>query len=297
MAVIINGKLIAQKIRDEVRERAGVLRNRGIVPCLGMILVGEDPASLSYVKGKEKALAAAGMASRDLALKAETSEEELLSHIGALNADRGIHGILVQLPLPPHIREDRVIAAIDPAKDVDGFHPVSVGNLVLSRPGFLPCTPHGILILLRELKIPLDGAHAVILGRSNIVGKPLANLLSRRDVNATVTICHRGTRDLAAFTREADILIAAAGTPRLVTAAMVKEGAVVIDVGVNRAPDRGTPKGYRLCGDVDFDSVAEKASYITPVPGGVGPMTIAMLTRNVLEAAEGVLGAFPAGPR
>jgi methylenetetrahydrofolate dehydrogenase (NADP+)/methenyltetrahydrofolate cyclohydrolase len=181
-----------------------------------------------------------------------------------------------------------VITAIDPAKDVDGFHPVSVGNLVLGRPGFLPCTPHGILALLRELEIPTGGAHAVILGRSQIVGKPLANLLSRREVNATVTLCHTGTRNLASHTREADILIAAAGKPRLVGPEMVKEGAVVIDVGVNRVADSGAKRGYRLLGDVDFSAVAEKASYITPVPGGVGPMTIAMLIQNVLEAAEAV---------
>lgn len=286
-AVIIDGKAAAQRIREEARERTVLLAAKGIIPCLGVILLGENPASLSYVAAKERALAEAGMASRDIRLPAETSEEELLARIGLLNEDRRVHGILVQLPLPPGIREDRVITAIDPAKDVDGFHPVSVGNLVLGRPGFLPCTPHGVLVLLRELGIPLSGAHAVVLGRSQIVGKPLANLLTRRDVNATVTVCHTGTRDLARFTREADILIAAAGQPGLVTADMVKEGAVVIDVGVNRVADSGKKKGYRLCGDVDFPGVAEKASFITPVPGGVGPMTIAMLIRNVLEAAEG----------
>jgi methylenetetrahydrofolate dehydrogenase (NADP+)/methenyltetrahydrofolate cyclohydrolase len=286
-AVIIDGKAAAQRIGEDTRERAGLLAARGITPCLGVILLGENPASLSYVAAKERALAEAGMASRDIRLPGETSEEELLSRIRLLNEDPQVHGILVQLPLPPGIREDRVITAIDPAKDVDGFHPVSVGNLVLGRPGFLPCTPHGILVLLRELGIPLSGAHAVVLGRSQIVGKPLANLLIRRDVNATVTVCHTGTRDPARFTRDADILIAAAGQPGLVTADMVKEGAVVIDVGVNRVADSGKKKGYRLCGDVDFPAVAEKASFITPVPGGVGPMTIAMLIRNVLEAAEG----------
>jgi methylenetetrahydrofolate dehydrogenase (NADP+)/methenyltetrahydrofolate cyclohydrolase len=289
-AVIIDGKAAAQRIRAVVRERTGFLAARGIVPCLGVILLGEDPASLSYVKAKERALAEAGMASRDIRLPAETSEEELLSRIRLLNDDREVHGILVQLPLPPGIREDRVITAIDPAKDVDGFHPVSVGNLVLGRPGFLPCTPHGILVLLRELGIPLKGAYAVVLGRSPVVGKPMANLLTRRDVNATVTVCHTGTRDLARFTREADILIAAAGSPGLVTADMVKEGAVVIDVGVNRVADSTAKKGYRLRGDVDFSGVAEKASFITPVPGGVGPMTITMLIQNVLEAAEGTGG-------
>jgi methylenetetrahydrofolate dehydrogenase (NADP+)/methenyltetrahydrofolate cyclohydrolase len=292
-AVIIDGKAAAQRIRTEVRERTGLLAARGIIPCLGVILLGEDPASLSYVKAKERALADAGMASRDIRLPAETSEEELLSRIRLLNEDREVHGILVQLPLPPGIREDRVITAIDPAKDVDGFHPVSVGNLVLGRPGFLPCTPHGILVLLRELGIPLKGAYAVVLGRSPIVGKPMANLLTRRDVNATVTVCHTGTRDLARFTREADILIAAAGSPGLVTADMVKEGAVVIDVGVNRVADSTAKKGYRLCGDVDFSAAAEKAAFITPVPGGVGPMTITMLIQNVLEAAEGTGGSHP----
>ncbi|MDR1635879.1 MAG: bifunctional 5,10-methylenetetrahydrofolate dehydrogenase/5,10-methenyltetrahydrofolate cyclohydrolase, partial [Treponema sp.] len=216
----------------------------------------------------------------------ETAEAELLDLIARLNADPLVHGILVQLPLPARIDSGRVIAAMDPAKDVDGFHPVSVGNLVLGRPGFLPCTPQGVLVLLRDLGIPLSGAHAVVLGRSGIVGKPLANLLSRRDVNATVTLCHTGTKDLAGLTRQADILIAAAGRPGIVTAGMVKEGVTVIDVGMNRVADPSAKKGYRLRGDVDFEPVAEKAAYITPVPGGVGPMTIAMLLENVVLAAE-----------
>jgi methylenetetrahydrofolate dehydrogenase (NADP+)/methenyltetrahydrofolate cyclohydrolase len=252
-----------------------------------VILVGEDPASLSYVGAKEKALEEAGMGSRDFRLPEKTAQKELLSLIAGLNADPLVHGILVQLPLPPHIAEDQVIAAIDPAKDVDGFHPVSLGNLVLGRPGFLPCTPRGVLLLLREYGVPLSGAHAVVLGRSNIVGKPLANLLARKDQNATVTLCHTGTRDLAAITRQADILIAAAGKPGLVSADMVKEGAAVIDVGVNRVPDPQAKKGYRLRGDVDFEGLAEKAGFLSPVPGGVGPMTIAMLLENVIQAAEG----------
>jgi methylenetetrahydrofolate dehydrogenase (NADP+)/methenyltetrahydrofolate cyclohydrolase len=285
-ALLIDGKETARKKREEAAVRAALLKKRGIVPCLAVILVGEDPASLSYVSAKERALKEAGMAGRDIRLPLETSEEELLARITALNRDTAVHGILVQLPLPGHIGGDRVITAIDPRKDVDGFHPVSAGNLVLGRPGFLPCTPHGVLVLLRELGVPLDGARTVVLGRSNIVGKPLANLLSRREVNATVTVCHTGTRDLAVHTREADILIAAAGRAGLVTADMIKEGAVVIDVGVNRVPDPGAKRGYRLCGDVDFIPAAEKASYITPVPGGVGPMTIAMLMQNVVEAAE-----------
>jgi methylenetetrahydrofolate dehydrogenase (NADP+)/methenyltetrahydrofolate cyclohydrolase len=285
-AIIIDGKAIAKKIRDELAVRAGALREKGILPCLAVVLAGEDPASLSYVGAKEKALAEAGMESRDIRLPQSTGEGELLSLIGRLNKDPAVHGILVQLPLPGHIGEDKVIAAIDPAKDVDGFHPFSVGSMVLGRPGFLPCTPHGVLTLLRELPVSLNGARAVVLGRSNIVGKPLANLLSRRDVNATVTLCHTGTRNLESLCREADILIAAAGKPGLVSGGMVKEGAVVIDVGVNRVADPSAKKGYRLRGDVDFDAAAERAAYITPVPGGVGPMTIAMLLQNVLMAAE-----------
>ncbi|MDR2096766.1 MAG: bifunctional 5,10-methylene-tetrahydrofolate dehydrogenase/5,10-methylene-tetrahydrofolate cyclohydrolase [Treponema sp.] len=286
MAVIIDGKAAARKIHEDAKRRTAVLLEKGIKPCLAVILLGKDPASVSYVSAKEKALAQAGMDGRDLRLPASTSEAELLALIASLNRDSLVHGILVQLPLPRRIREERVITAIDPAKDVDGFHPVSLGRLVLGQAGFIPCTPHGITALLRELPVPLDGAHAVVLGRSNIVGKPLAILLSRRDINATVTICHTGTKDLAAITRQADILIAAAGKPALVDAGMIKAGAVVIDVGVNRVDDPSAKKGYRLRGDVDFKAVAEKAAYITPVPGGVGPMTIAMLIRNVVEAAE-----------
>ncbi|MDR2662886.1 MAG: bifunctional 5,10-methylene-tetrahydrofolate dehydrogenase/5,10-methylene-tetrahydrofolate cyclohydrolase [Treponema sp.] len=285
-AVIIDGKERARKKREEAALRAALLKKRGIRPCLAVVLVGEDPASVSYVTAKERALAEAGMESRDLRLPGGTSEEALLELVASLNGDPAVHGILVQLPLPSHIREDRVVAAVDPAKDVDGFHPVSAGNLLLGRPGFLPCTPRGILELLREIKIPLAGAHAVILGRSGLVGRPLANLLLRRDVNATVTVCHTGSGSLDRYTRQADILVAAAGKPGLVTEEMVREGAVVIDVGVNRVPDPAAKKGYRLRGDVDYGPVAEKASYITPVPGGVGPMTIAMLLLNVVEAAE-----------
>lgn len=283
-ATIIDGKAISAKIREEVKKRAASLRERGIIPCLAVVLVGEDPASLSYVAAKEKALSETGMESRDIRFPAGTGEAALLSLIAKLNADETIHGILVQLPLPAHINADRVIVAIDPAKDVDGFHPVSVGNMVLGRPGFLPCTPCGVLALLRKINIPLSGAYAVIVGRSNIVGKPLANLLTRRDLNATVTICHTGTADLARYTREADILIAAAGKPALISPDMVKPGAAVIDVGVNRVPDPSAKNGFRLRGDVD-PAAAERAAYITPVPGGVGPMTIAMLLQNVVQAA------------
>lgn len=285
-AGIIDGKEIALRVREDAARRAAALKARGIEPCLAVVLVGEDPASVSYVSGKEKALAEAGMAGRDIRLPASTSEEELLSLVAQLNADPSVDGILVQLPLPKHIREERVIVAIDPAKDVDGFHPISVGNMVIGRPGFLPCTPHGVVVMLKEMGVKTDGAHVVVVGRSNIVGKPLANLLARRDVNATVTVCHTGTKDLAEHTRRADILIAAAGRPRLISGDMIRPGAVVIDVGVNRVEDPSAKKGFRLVGDVDFESAKEAASLITPVPGGVGPMTIAMLIRNVVESAE-----------
>jgi len=290
-AVIIDGKQIAEQVRTGVAEKVTLLKQKGITPCLAVILVGDDPASISYVTGKQKALAAAGMADRSVHLPASTSESELISLIQQLNGDRTVHGILVQLPLPGQINEDRVIMAIDPAKDVDGFHPVNVGNLVIGRKAFLPCTPHGILVLLEKSGIQTSGAHAVVIGRSNIVGKPVALLLARRETNCTVTLCHTGTRDMPAVTRQADILIAAAGHPGTVTADMVKPGAVVIDVGVNRIPDPSKKSGFHLAGDVDFEAVKNIASYITPVPGGVGPMTIAMLMQNTLEAAENTLDA------
>jgi methylenetetrahydrofolate dehydrogenase (NADP+) / methenyltetrahydrofolate cyclohydrolase len=284
-AIIIDGKAISLKIREEVKQRAAVLRERGIIPCLAVVLVGEDPASLSYVKSKEKALAEAGMESRDIRLPQTTSETELLSLIDELNKDKKVHGILVQSPVPKHIDEEKVNAAVAPEKDVDCFHPVSVGNLILGRPGFLPCTPHGVLICLKEYKIPVSGANVVVVGRSNIVGKPLANLLIRREYNATVTICHTGTKDLSRHTLQADILIAAVGKPAFIKPEMIKEGVTVIDVGINRVPDSSTEKGYRVCGDVD-PAVAEKAAFFTPVPGGVGLMTVAMLLHNVIQAAE-----------
>ena len=285
-AIVIDGKAIAAKFIEETREQAERLKGRGINPCLAVVLVGDNPASLSYVKGKQKALSAAGMAGRDIRLPEATPEAELLSIIASLNADGNVHGILVQRPLPAHIREEAVITAVDPRKDVDCFHPLSLGNVILGRHGFQPCTPHGIVVLLRELNIPVSGSHVVIVGRSNIVGKPLAMLLGLRDQNATVTLCHTGTRDLASHTRRADILIAAAGRPGLIKGDMIKKGAAVIDVGVSRVLDSSAKKGYRLRGDVDFDGVLLKAGWITPVPGGVGPMTIAMLMRNVAEAAE-----------
>ncbi len=288
-AQIIDGKQIALDVRAGVAEKVAALKAKGVTPCLAVVLVGENPASVSYVTGKRKALAEAGMLDKSVELPESTSEEELLSLIDKLNKDDSVHGILVQLPLPKHIDEDKVIMAISPEKDVDGFHPVNVGNLVIGKKAFLPCTPHGIIVLLKKMGIETSGKHAVVIGRSNIVGKPVALLLARRDVNCTVTICHTGTKNLAEFTRQADIIIAASGHPHTVTADMVKDGAVVIDVGVNRIPDATKKKGYRLIGDCDFDTIKEKASYITPVPGGVGPMTIAMLMYNTLEAAENKL--------
>jgi len=284
-AIIMDGKALGQKIRESAKIRAAAVKAKGVTPCLAVVLVGDDPASLSYVKSKEKALAEAGMESRDIRLPQTTSEAELLSLIEELNKDKKIHGILVQSPVPKHIDEEKVNAAVAPEKDVDCFHPVSVGNMILERPGFLPCTPHGVLVFLKEYKIPVSGANVVVVGRSNIVGKPLANLLIRKEYNATVTICHTGTKDLASHTLQADILIAAAGKAAFIKPEMVKEGAAVIDVGINRVPDTSTEKGYRVCGDVD-PAVAEKAAFFTPVPGGVGPMTIAMLLQNVVEAAE-----------
>lgn len=291
-AKIIDGFSIAQSVRQQVANGVDALKKNGITPCLAVVLVGENPASISYVAAKEKALAEAGMADRSIRLPETTNEAEILTLIAELNADKSVHGILVQLPLPKHINEDRIINAILPEKDVDSFHPVSAGNLLIGRPGFLPCTPHGILVLLKEMDIPTNGAHAVIVGRSNIVGKPLSLLLARKDINATVTLCHTGTKDLASFTRQADILIAAVGRPKVITADMIKKGAAVIDVGVNRIPDNSKKSGFRLVGDVDFDAACEVAGYITPVPRGVGPMTIAMLMQNTLEAAQNVTKNF-----
>lgn len=259
-----------------------------VKPGLAVVLVGDNPASKSYVTAKEKACQEAGMRSFDYRLPQDLPEDALLELITELNNNPDVHGILVQLPLPKQIREDKVIAAISPKKDVDGFHPVNVGKMCIGEPCFLPCTPHGIVQMLLRTGIQTDGKYVVIVGRSNIVGKPLMNLLVQKckGGNATVTLCHTHTKDLASYTRQADILIAAAGRPATITADMVKDGAVVIDVGVNRIPDASKQKGYRLVGDILFDEVAEKASYITPVPGGVGPMTITMLLWNTLQAAK-----------
>lgn len=291
-AEIIDGKQVAAGLRKRIKEDVAALREEGITPGLGVILVGDDPASRSYVSAKEKACAEAGIFSDDNRLSEDTTQEELLELVERMNNDPAINGILVQLPLPPHIDEQKVLPAILPEKDVDGFHPVNLGNLMAGRDCFLPCTPHGIMQLLIHSGVDVSGAHVVVVGRSNIVGKPVANMLLQKSegANATVTVCHTGTRDMARHTRDADILIVAAGRPNTITAEMVKDGAVVIDVGVNRITDETRKNGYRLVGDVDFEGVKEKASLITPVPGGVGPMTITMLLWNTVEAARKAKG-------
>ena len=288
-ARIIDGKQVAAQMRAELKVEIDRLKAGGVIPGLAVILVGDDPASVSYVTGKMRACEEIGIYSDDRRLPANTSQEDLSALIGRMNADPRIHGILVQLPLPKGIDESQVLMAIDPAKDVDGIHPVSVGRMVTGQKAFLPCTPHGVVQLLVRTGVRIEGAHVVIVGRSNLVGRPLANMLIQkgRTGNATVTLCHTKTRDLAFHTRQADILIAAAGSPRLITSDMVRPGVVVIDVGVNRVADPSKKTGYRLVGDVDFDSVKNKASLITPVPGGVGPMTITMLLHNTVQAASG----------
>jgi methylenetetrahydrofolate dehydrogenase (NADP+) / methenyltetrahydrofolate cyclohydrolase len=292
-ARIISGTEVAESMRAELAAEIVELKARGKTPGLGVILVGEDPASRSYVTAKEKACADIGIYSDDHRVPADTSEAQLLELVEQMNGDRRIDGILVQLPLPKHIDEDRVLLAIDPKKDVDGFHPMSVGKMMLGQETFLPCTPHGVLHMLKRSGVTVAGAHVVIVGRSNIVGKPLANLLIQKSDlgNATVTVCHTRTKDLAHHTLQADILIAAAGRPEFITADMVRDGAVVIDVGVNRVDDATKKKGFRLVGDVAFDEVAKKASLITPVPGGVGPMTITMLLYNTVTSARRSLAA------
>lgn len=286
-AKTIDGKLLAANLRAEIAEGVARLKaERGFVPGLAVILVGDNPASVSYVTAKEKACAEAGMLSREIRLDADIAEEELLAKIAELNADPAIHGILVQLPLPKGFDEKKVIDSIAPDKDVDGFTPVNVGRMMIGEECFLPCTPHGIIKLIEFSGMDLKGRHAVVIGRSNIVGKPVAALLARRETNATVTLCHTGTIDIASFTRQADVVVVAAGRPGTLTGDMLKSGAVVIDVGVNRIPDASRPKGFRLVGDADFESCSAVASAITPVPGGVGPMTITMLLWNTLESAK-----------
>ncbi len=283
---LIDGKATAAGIRAELAAQVAALGASGIVPGLAVVLVGDNPASVSYVTAPERACAAVGIRSFPHHLPAATTQAELLALVARLNADPAVHGILVQLPLPKGLDEDAVLLAIDPAKDVDGFHPVNVGRMMLGQPAMLPCTPRGICVLLERAGIAVAARHVVVVGRSNIVGKPLANLLLQKGADATVTVCHSRTPDLAEHTRRADILVVATGRPNTVTAGMVKDGAVVVDVGVNRIPDATKKRGYRLVGDVDFDGVAPKASAITPVPGGVGPMTIAMLLANTIEAAQ-----------
>jgi len=289
-AILIDGKRIAEDIRSELAEKVALLKERGVIPGLAVILVGDNPASVSYVTGKEKACAEIGIQSFETRFPEDVSEQELLEKIAECNRNPSVHGILVQLPLPRHIDERRVIGAIGPDKDVDGFTPINLGRMLLEEPCYIPCTPLGIIELLKRSSVPTKGARAVVVGRSNIVGKPLANLLIRKSVNATVTICHTGTKDLGAHVRAADIVGACAGAPGLVSVDMIKPGACVIDVGVNRVPDPTKKKGYRLCGDVDFEGASKVAGWITPVPGGVGPMTITMLLSNTIEAASRISG-------
>lgn len=295
-AQIIDGKQVAADMRAELKEETAKLKEQGIVPGLGVILVGEDPASNSYVTAKERTCEELGIYSDDNRLPEETTQQELLALVEKMNNDPKINGILVQLPLPKHLNEAEVLLAIDPAKDVDGFHPMNVGKMMVGEKAFLPCTPHGVIHLLLRSGVTIEGANVVIVGRSNIVGKPLANMLIQKNAtgNATVTVCHTRTKDLANQTKQADIVIAAAGRPNTVTADMVKDGVVVIDVGVNRVEDATKKRGYRLVGDVDFEAVKEKASLITPVPGGVGPMTITMLMFNTVESAKRAAGLVPA---
>jgi methylenetetrahydrofolate dehydrogenase (NADP+)/methenyltetrahydrofolate cyclohydrolase len=284
---LIDGRELAQAVRDEVRSDIADWTGAGHrAPFLSAVLVGDNPASKAYVRGKEKDAAEVGIETETHHLDAETSQQELLNLVYDLNANPSVDGILVQLPLPDHIEERTVIDAVDPSKDVDGFHPENLGRLMRGNPRYVPATPAGIMEMLSRCDIDPEGMDAVIVGRSNIVGKPLANLLLQRSVSATVTVCHSRTRDLAAHTRRADLLVAAAGQAAFIGGEMVKEGAVVIDVGINRVDDPSAERGYRLVGDVDFEEVRPKASRITPVPGGVGLMTRAMLLKNTVKAAR-----------
>lgn len=291
-ARLILGKDVSAEVYEDLRGRIAALKERGVTPGLAVILVGDDPASQVYVRKKGEMCEELGMRSTIIRMPEETTQEELLARIAELNADPSVHGFLVQLPLPPQIDESAVIDAISPAKDVDCFHPYNVGKLLTGNPDFKPATPAGVQQMLRSAGVETRGSHVVVVGRSNIVGKPMAALMMQKGdgADATVTVVHSRTRDLAEITRTADILVVAIGSPRFVTADMVKPGAVVIDVGTNRVEDPTHPKGSRLVGDVDFDSVKEVASAITPVPGGVGPMTICMLMANAVRAAEKAAG-------
>src|SRR5690625_288896 len=279
-AKIIDGKKIAQHLREEMKHEIQQLNERNIQPHLTVILIGNDPASHSYVNGKEKASKEVGISSKIIRLPKDTSEDQLLNEIDILNKDENTDGILVQLPLPKHIDEQKVIEAIHPSKDVDGFHPTNIGRMIVKKQSFLPCTPYGIIKILQYENIEIEGKHVVVIGRSNIVGKPMGQLLLNE--SATVTYCHSKTKDIKSFTKNADIIIVAVGKPNVIDESYIKEGAVIIDVGVNRVDDS------RLVGDVDYGSAKLKASYITPVPGGVGPMTITMLLKNTIKAAKGL---------
>ena len=285
-AEVFDGKSLAADLSVGVARQVAALTDKGLTPTLAVVLVGTNPASQSYVRGKAKACAAVGIHSIDRTLPEDTSQEELASVVAELNAAPDVDGILVQLPLPDHIDAEPILLSIAPEKDVDGFHPVSLGMLVRGTPTFLPCTPFGIVRIFESARIDTTGKEVVVVGRSNIVGKPIAIMLMQRDANATVTVCHTRTVDMAAHTRRADILIVAAGAVNAITADMVKPGAVVIDVGMNRVPDASRKRGYRLVGDVDFEGVKETASFITPVPGGVGRLTVAMLLENTVRACE-----------
>ena len=288
MTKLILGKDVSAEIYAELRQRIEALKSRGVVPGLAVVLVGDDPASQVYVRKKGEMCEELGMKSVTVRMPADTTQEQLMAKVDELNNDPSIHGFLVQLPLPPHLDEEMVINAIDPKKDVDCFHPSNVGRVLIGDPDFLPATPAGVQQMLIRSKIDTSGKHVVVVGRSNIVGKPMAAMMVQKGIGAdsTVTVVHSRTKDLAVITRQADILIVAIGKPRFITADMVKEGAVVIDVGTNRIDDPTHPKGSRLVGDVDFDNVKEKTSAISPVPGGVGPMTICMLMANAVKAAE-----------
>ena len=284
---IIDGKAVAARVRARVADEVRALAGRGVVPGLTVILVGDDPASAVYVGSKEKACIEAGMRGETIRMPATTTQQELLTVVERLNGDPRVHGILVQMPLPRQIDADAVLKRIDPTKDVDGFHAVNVGKMLIGDPlGFVPCTPAGVMELLKEYQVSTAGAECVVIGRSNIVGKPMMALLVQPGVDATVTVCHSRSRNMGDHTRRADIVIAAVGRPGLITGDMLKPGAVVIDVGINRVADAAAKSGFRLAGDVDFASAREVASLITPVPGGVGPMTIAMLLSNTLRAAQ-----------
>lgn len=288
MAQLLDGKKVSEHIKEQLKSQVAYLIDRGTHPHLAAIIVGHNPASLTYVQSKKKACEEIGIISTIYHLPEQTPENELLDHIRALNNDPQIHGILVQLPLPEHINEARVIETISPQKDVDGFHALNIGNMVLGKPAYLPATPSGILELLKFYNIPTEGKHCVVIGRSHIVGLPVSILMGLKQYpgNATVTLCHTKTQNLEFFTRNADIVIVAAGKAQFLNADMIKDGTIVIDVGIHRIPDSSKTSGYRLVGDVDFDSVSQKCAYITPVPGGVGPMTIAALLMNTVKAAQ-----------